>query len=45
MTFRYGGSFSAANTLQGYERLLRDAMLGDQSCSHVTSGTARRTCG
>lgn len=45
VTFRYGGSFSVANTLQGYERLLRDAMLGDQSCSHVTSGTARRTCG
>jgi len=31
MTFRYADSFCAANTLEGYERLLLDAMLGDQS--------------
>ena len=31
LSFRYDDSFSAANTLEGYERLLLDAMLGDQS--------------
>ena len=31
MIFRYADSFCAANTLEGYERLLLDAMLGDQS--------------
>ena len=31
MTFRYADSFRAADTLEGYERLLLDAMLGDQS--------------
>jgi glucose-6-phosphate 1-dehydrogenase len=31
MVFRYGDSFCAANTLEGYERLLLDAMRGDQS--------------
>jgi glucose-6-phosphate 1-dehydrogenase len=31
MVFRYGDSFCAANALEGYERLLLDAMLGDQS--------------
>ena len=31
MIFRYDDSFRAANTLEGYERLLLDAMLGDQS--------------
>jgi glucose-6-phosphate 1-dehydrogenase len=31
MTFRYADSFCAAHGLEGYERLLLDAMLGDQS--------------
>jgi glucose-6-phosphate 1-dehydrogenase len=31
MTFRYADSFRAANALEGYERLLLDAMLGDHS--------------
>jgi len=31
MTFRYADSFDAAHGLEGYERLLLDAMLGDQS--------------
>jgi len=31
MVFRYSDSFSAANGLEGYERLILDAMLGDQA--------------
>jgi glucose-6-phosphate 1-dehydrogenase len=31
MVFRYTDSFCAANSLEGYERLILDAMLGDQS--------------
>jgi glucose-6-phosphate 1-dehydrogenase len=31
MTFRYADSFCTARGLEGYERLLLDAMLGDQS--------------
>ena len=31
MTFRYEDSFCAANELEGYERLIIDAMNGDQS--------------
>jgi glucose-6-phosphate 1-dehydrogenase len=31
MVFRYEDSFSAKNALEGYERLILDAMLGDQS--------------
>ena len=31
MTFRYTGSFQAANGLEAYERLILEAMLGDQS--------------
>jgi glucose-6-phosphate 1-dehydrogenase len=31
MVFRYGESFDSANGLAGYERLLLDAMTGDQS--------------
>jgi glucose-6-phosphate 1-dehydrogenase len=31
MTFRYEDSFGAANELEGYERLIVDAMNGDQS--------------
>jgi len=31
MTFRYADSFGTANSLEGYERFLLDAMHGDQS--------------
>jgi glucose-6-phosphate 1-dehydrogenase len=31
MVFRYADSFCAANSLEGYERLILDAMLGNQS--------------
>jgi glucose-6-phosphate 1-dehydrogenase len=31
LTFRYADAFGAAHGLEGYERLLLDAMLGDQS--------------
>jgi len=31
MTFRYADFFGTANSLEGYERLLLDAMNGDQS--------------
>ncbi len=31
MVFRYQDSFCASNSLEGYERLILDAMLGDQS--------------
>jgi glucose-6-phosphate 1-dehydrogenase len=31
MIFRYGDSFCVANNLEGYERLILDAMSGDQS--------------
>jgi glucose-6-phosphate 1-dehydrogenase len=31
MVFHYGDSFNVANELEGYERLILDAMLGDQS--------------
>jgi glucose-6-phosphate 1-dehydrogenase len=31
LTFRYEDSFAAANALEGYERLILLAMLGDQS--------------
>jgi len=31
MTFRYADSFQAADTPGGYQRLLLDAMVGDQS--------------
>jgi glucose-6-phosphate 1-dehydrogenase len=31
LVFRYADSFCAANGLEGYERLILDAMLGDQS--------------
>jgi len=38
MTFRYADSFCGDCGLEGYERLLLDAMLGDQSCSPVPTG-------
>ena len=31
MIFKYADSFANANALEGYERLILDAMLGDQS--------------
>ena len=31
MTFHYADSFCAAHAFEGYQRLLLDAMLGDQS--------------
>jgi glucose-6-phosphate 1-dehydrogenase len=31
MVFRYEDSFACANSLEGYERLILDAMIGDQS--------------
>ena len=31
MTFRYADSFAVANDLEGYERLILDAMLGNQT--------------
>ena len=41
MTFRYADSFQAANGLEGYERLLLEAMLGDQSL-FTTAGAIER---
>jgi glucose-6-phosphate 1-dehydrogenase len=41
MTFRYADSFQAANGLEGYERLLLDAMLGDQSLFTRADGVER----
>ncbi len=41
MTFRYADSFCAANDLEGYERLILDAMLGDQSLFTRSDGIER----
>ena len=41
MTFRYADSFDTANGLQAYERLLMEAMLGDQSL-FTTSASVER---
>jgi glucose-6-phosphate 1-dehydrogenase len=41
MTFRYQDSFCAANGLQGYERLILDAMLGDQALFTRADGVER----
>ena len=41
MTFRYADSFHAANELEGYERLILDAMLGDQSLFTRSDGIER----
>src|SRR5262249_14195327 len=43
MTFRYADSFQAADTPGGYQRLLLDAMVGDQSL--FTSDAAIDACG
>ena len=41
MTFRYADSFNAANDLEGYERLILDAMLGDQALFTRSDGIER----
>ncbi len=41
MTFRYADSFNAANELEGYERLILDAMLGDQALFTSSDGIER----
>jgi glucose-6-phosphate 1-dehydrogenase len=41
MIFRYGDSFSAAKDLEGYEHLILDAMLGDQSLFTTAAGVER----
>ncbi len=41
MIFKYGDSFAQANALEGYERLILDAMIGDQSLFTSTEGIQR----
>jgi glucose-6-phosphate 1-dehydrogenase len=41
MTFRYQDSFDCANDLEGYQRLIHDAMLGDQSLFTRSDGIER----
>ncbi|WP_411104176.1 glucose-6-phosphate dehydrogenase [Streptomyces sp. cmx-4-9] len=41
MTFGYRGSFAAENSLEGYEHLLLEAMLGDQSLFTRSDGIER----
>jgi glucose-6-phosphate 1-dehydrogenase len=41
MVFKYSDSFNAANALEGYERLILDAMLGDQSLFTSSDGVER----
>ena len=41
MTFRYGDSFCAANDLEGYERLILEAMLGNQALFTRADGIER----
>ncbi len=41
LTFRYGDSFEVANELEGYERLLHDAMLGDHTLFTGADGIER----
>ena len=41
MTFRYEDSFAASNALEGYERLILLAMLGDQSLFTRADGIER----
>ncbi len=41
MVFRYQDSFCAANALEGYERLILDAMLGDQALFTRSDGVER----
>jgi glucose-6-phosphate 1-dehydrogenase len=41
MVFKYADSFAAANALEGYERLILDAMLGDQALFTSSDGINR----
>jgi glucose-6-phosphate 1-dehydrogenase len=41
MIFRYQDSFCACNGLEGYERLILDAMLGDQALFTRADGVER----
>jgi glucose-6-phosphate 1-dehydrogenase len=41
MTFRYEDSFAQANALEGYERLILDAMIGDQALFTSSDGIER----
>ncbi|MFJ3929343.1 MULTISPECIES: glucose-6-phosphate dehydrogenase [unclassified Streptomyces] len=41
MVFGYAGSFNEAHALEGYERLILDAMLGDQSLFTRSDGIER----
>ncbi|MGH3300246.1 MAG: glucose-6-phosphate dehydrogenase [Streptosporangiaceae bacterium] len=41
MVFNYANSFAAANALEGYERLILDAMLGDQALFTSSDGILR----
>jgi glucose-6-phosphate 1-dehydrogenase len=41
MTFRYTDSFQAANSLEAYERLILEAMLGDQSLFTTAASVER----
>ena len=41
MTFSYKDSFAAANALEGYERLILLAMIGDQSLFTRSDGIER----
>jgi glucose-6-phosphate 1-dehydrogenase len=41
LTFSYGDSFTVANELEGYERLLHDAMLGDHMLFTRADGIER----
>jgi len=41
MVFKYANSFAAANALEGYERLILDAMLGDQALFTTSDGIQR----
>jgi glucose-6-phosphate 1-dehydrogenase len=41
MVFKYSDSFASANALEGYERLILDAMMGDQSLFTSSNGIER----
>ncbi len=41
MVFKYADSFASANALEGYERLILDAMVGDQSLFTSSDGVER----
>jgi glucose-6-phosphate 1-dehydrogenase len=41
MVFKYSDSFASANALEGYERLILDAMIGDQALFTSSDGIER----